>query len=76
MACVMLLISPFLGRLLIGTHLQERVIIGHRAEDAELIVVAGKEASISQIGEFPVMTTFVGVFTIDGKKPIWPFSRI
>ena len=47
-----------------------------RAEDAELTVVAGEEASISQIGEFPVLTTFIGVFTVEGKKLVWPSLNI
>jgi hypothetical protein len=64
LAFVMLPISPSPGRLLIGTHLQEQVIVGCRAEAAGLTVVAGEEALISQIGEFPILTTFVGVFTI------------
>ncbi len=76
LAFVMLPISPSPSCLLISTHLQEGVIVGCRAEDAELTVVAGDKASISQIGEFPVLTTFVGVFTIEGKKPVQPSLRI
>ncbi len=76
LAFVMLAISPSPGRLLISTHLQEQVIIGRRAEDAELLVAAGEEASISQMGKFPVLTTVVGVFTVEGKKLVWPSLNI
>jgi hypothetical protein len=74
----MLPISLSPGRLLIGisTHLQEQVIVERRAEDAELTVVAGEEVSISQIGGFPILTTFIGAFTVEGKKPVWLSSRI